>query len=146
MNKRTIDIGRLENFRSAYRRGAGAPLAGSFCRAATASAGVSELYLYGEIGEGAIAATDVVEALGKIPRGNTIRVRMNSPGGDIFDGVAIYNLFAQSSARVEVCIDALAASMASVIAMAGDDIAIAGNASMMIHEAWGVTYGNADDM
>jgi HK97 family phage major capsid protein len=73
-------------------------------------------------------------------------VRINSPGGDVFDGVAIYNLIRNFKGKKTVCIDGLAASAASMVAMAGDTIEIASNATMMIHEAWGMAVGNASDM
>jgi ATP-dependent Clp protease protease subunit len=75
-----------------------------------------------------------------------LRVYINSPGGDVFDGVAIYNAIKRHPGKKTVCIDGIAASAASMIAMAGDDINIANNGMMMIHQAWGYALGNADDM
>lgn len=75
-----------------------------------------------------------------------IVVRINSPGGSVFDGFTIYNLLKQySNGKVKVVIDGLAASIASVIAMAGDEIEIYKNGMIMIHRASGVVVGNADD-
>lgn len=71
---------------------------------------------------------------------------INSPGGNYFDGVAIYNLFRRHTQAVHVQILGIAASAASVIAMAGDTVSIAHNAEIMIHQAQGVFFGNADDM
>lgn len=71
---------------------------------------------------------------------------INSPGGNYFEGVAIYNLFRRHTQAVNVQILGIAASAASIIAMAGDSIAIAHNAEIMIHQAQGVFFGNADDM
>lgn len=110
----------------------------------------AEIWLYDEIGGGGwfsegISAkkfADDLNALGKL---STITLRINSPGGDVFDGIAIYNILKQHPARVIVNIDGLAASIASVIAMAGDEIRMADNALMMIHEAWTVGMGNAGD-
>ena len=76
---------------------------------------------------------------------DTIKVRINSPGGDVFDGITIFNLLAEHPADIDVSIDGIAASAASVIAMAGDRITAAKNAQMMIHSAWTVAAGNADD-
>jgi len=75
-----------------------------------------------------------------------IRVRINSPGGSVFDGITIYNLLAERDEPVTVSIDGIAASAASVIAMAGDEIEAAGNAQLMIHSAWTVAAGNAVQM
>ncbi|HGP0083435.1 TPA: head maturation protease, ClpP-related, partial [Pseudomonas aeruginosa] len=69
-----------------------------------------------------------------------------SPGGDVFEGTAIYNLLRNHPASVDVYIDGLAASMASVIAMAGDTIYMPENAMMMVHKPWGIQGGDADDM
>lgn len=73
-------------------------------------------------------------------------VRINSPGGDVFDGFAIYNLLKQHPARIKVKVDGLAASAASVVAMAGDEIEIADNALMMIHNPWTMAVGDAETM
>ncbi|MBM4517496.1 hypothetical protein GS432_19520 [Rhodococcus hoagii] len=72
---------------------------------------------------------------------NEIVVRINSPGGDAFDGIAIMNALRAHSATVTVRVDGLAASAASVIAMAGDEIIMGEGAQMMIHEAWLYTSG-----
>jgi ATP-dependent Clp protease, protease subunit len=106
----------------------------------------AEIWIYEEIGGswfGGISAkqfVDDIKALGKVEK---ITVRINSPGGDVFDGIAIYNVLKSNSARVVVIIDGLAASIASLIAMAGDEISMAENAMMMIHEAWTIGMGNA---
>lgn len=78
--------------------------------------------------------------------GQEIKVRINSPGGDVFEGLAIYNLIAQHDAKVVVEVLGLAASAASIIAMAGDEILMGAGAKMMIHNAWGVAVGNRNDM
>jgi ATP-dependent protease ClpP protease subunit len=75
-----------------------------------------------------------------------LTVNVNSPGGDFFEGVAIYNLLREHKAKVTVNVMGLAASAASVIAMAGDEIRMGDGAFMMIHNAWGVTVGNRHDM
>ena len=111
---------------------------------------VGEILLYQDIGEGfwtagttaASFAADL-KALGKV---NLINCRINSPGGNVFDGITIYNLLASHPARVVVHVDGLAASIASVIAMAGDEINIADNGMMMIHNAWGGGFGPAADL
>jgi ATP-dependent protease ClpP protease subunit len=75
-----------------------------------------------------------------------INLHLNSPGGDVFDGIAIHNTLKQHPAEITVWVDALAASIASVIAMAGDKIIMARHSSMMIHEAHGMAVGDAEDM
>lgn len=115
---------------------------------------VPELYLYGIVaqsswwneGSDIVSAQGVLDLLGQIDPGSELVVRINSEGGDVFEGVAIYNALARRHPHVEVQIDALAASIASVIAMAGDKIVISGNAMMMIHQAWTIADGNADDL
>jgi len=124
------------------------------CRnlAAPQNASETELVLYGEIGydwwsDSGLTAKTVTDFLAKLPNGTTeISVRINSPGGDVFEGVAMYNALINSGLKVHVKIDALAASIATVISMAGDTIEMAGNGQFMIHKAWTVAAGNADDM
>ena len=73
-------------------------------------------------------------------------VNINSPGGDFFEGVAIYNLLREHQGRVTVQVMGLAASAASVIAMAGDQILMGDGSFLMIHNAWAVAIGNRHDM
>lgn len=76
-----------------------------------------------------------------------ILVRINSPGGDVFDGAAIYNLLrGYSKGAVDVVVDGLAASAASVIAMAGRNVTMAHNSLMMIHNPWTFAFGEASEM
>lgn len=108
----------------------------------------AELYLYDFIGgwmDGITAkrVVDDVKALGKI---ETLNVHINSPGGDVFEGFAIYNVLKQHPADVIVDIDGMAASVASVISMAGDTIRMADNALMMIHNPMGGQYGTAEEL
>jgi ATP-dependent protease ClpP protease subunit len=114
---------------------------------------VPQLYLYGLVAKPSwwtddeiISAADVLGLLATIDPGSELSVRINSDGGDVFEGIAIYNALAGRKARVEVHVDALAASIASVIAMAGDEIIVAGNAMLMVHSAWTLADGNADEL
>lgn len=75
-----------------------------------------------------------------------VRVQINSPGGDLFEGIAIYNLLRGHSAKVTVEVMGMAASAASIIAMAADDLAMGRGSFMMVHNAWGVVLGNRHDM
>lgn len=101
-----------------------------------------ELLIYDEIGFFGISAKQVADALADIDA-DTIHLRINSPGGDVFEGVAIHNALRTHPAQVITHIDGLAASIASIIALAGDEVRIAPNAFFMIHNPWGVTIGDA---
>lgn len=109
-----------------------------------------EILIYEQIGldwwtgEG-VTAKGFNEQLSQI-KASEIVVRINSPGGDVWDGMAIYNMLAQHNARVTVAIEGIAASAASFIAMAGDRIEMLKTSQMMIHSAWTVAAGNAHDM
>lgn len=108
------------------------------------------IYIYDEIGQSdwypAVGAKDVIAALSSIGRVAAIDVRINSPGGDVFEGEAIYNALLRNQAKINVFIDGLAASAASFIAMAGDSIEIAENAFLMIHNSWIYAMGNKADL
>jgi ATP-dependent Clp endopeptidase proteolytic subunit ClpP len=112
---------------------------------AAVEANTTEILLYDEIGVWGITASVFVAALNTITTPN-IRVRINSPGGDVFDGLAIYNALANHKGNVTCVVDGLAASAASFIALAGKTVSIHENAMMMIHRAWGVAIGNQADM
>lgn len=101
--------------------------------------------IYDEIGWFGITAAEFVKDLRQVTAAN-IELHINSPGGDVFDAVAIYNSLRQHDASVHVVIDSLAASAASFIAMAGDKITATANAMLMIHDAMGLVIGNAADM
>lgn len=105
-----------------------------------------EITIYDEIGYWGINASSFIRDLRSIGAVDRIDLRINSPGGDVFDGAAIYNLLLAHPARVVVHIDGLAASMASVVAMAGDEIRIGSNAFMMVHNPWSVQVGDAAEM
>lgn len=105
----------------------------------------AEVQIYDEIGGWGVSANDFknqLEALGEVDR---IDLHIHSPGGDVFEGTAIYNILMSHPAKVEVYVDGLAASMASVIAMAGDVVYMPENALMMVHKPWGAQMGEADD-
>lgn len=76
---------------------------------------------------------------------NAVTVNVNSPGGDMFEGLAIYNLLREHPAKVTVRVMGLAASAASIIAMAGDEVEMGVGSIMMIHNAWGLVIGNRHD-
>ena len=107
----------------------------------------AEISIYDEIGFWGVSAASFAQDLKDC--GNNIKqinLHIHSPGGDVFDGIAIYNLLKNHPANVTVYIDGLAASMASVIAMAGNEVIMPENAMMMIHKPWGIQGGDAEDM
>lgn len=111
----------------------------------------AEVLIYEQIGKdfwdgSGVTAKQFVEDLQALGEVHEITVRINSPGGSVNDGVAIYNALKSHSAKVLVQIDAAAYSIASIIAMAGERITMAGNAMMMIHDPFTITAGNADEM
>lgn len=108
------------------------------------SATVAEVFLYDEISMFGITAQDFTAQLRDITA-PTISLRINSPGGDVFDGVAMYSALKNHPATVDVTVDGLAASAASFVAMAGDTIRMGEGAMMMVHDAIGFTLGNAED-
>jgi ATP-dependent Clp endopeptidase proteolytic subunit ClpP len=110
----------------------------------------AEIWIYEEIGEDfwtgdGITAKKFQKELSEI-KASQIDLHINSPGGLVFDGITIYNLLKQHPANVTTYIDGLAASIASVIALAGDRVVMAENALFMIHKASGMVMGNSDDM
>jgi ATP-dependent Clp protease protease subunit len=111
----------------------------------------AEIVIYDEIGkswfnEDAVSAKGFLDALAELGDVSNINLRINSPGGDIMDGVAIYNAIKNHKARVTASVDGIAASAASYIAMAADRIVMPANTFMLIHGASGFVFGNADDM
>lgn len=110
----------------------------------------AEVWIYEEIGEDfwtgdGITAKKFQKELAEI-KASQIDLHINSPGGLVFDGITIYNLLKQHPANVTTYIDGLAASIASVIALAGDKVIMAENALFMIHKASGMVVGTSDDM
>lgn len=123
-----------------------------------ADTGVLELYIYGDVqGDGYDWWTDQTiesetsanhfrEELAKYPNVTQINVYINSYGGSVFEGTAIYNQLRRHPAHKTVYIDGFACSVASVIAMAGDEVVMPRNAMMMIHNAYMYTCGNAAEL
>lgn len=108
-----------------------------------------DLILYGAVGdsffEEGFTARDVVNALAKL-KGKDVAVRINSGGGYSDEGVAIYNSLKAHNGKVTVYVDGIAASAASLFAMAGDEIIMRTGSTMMVHDPMMVSVGNADDM
>lgn len=94
-----------------------------------------------------MSAKEFARTLDELPSHvDTIELLINSPGGDAFDGLAIVNVMRSHPARTVAVVQGLAASAASFIACAADETIMAPNSTLMIHDAWGVCVGNADDM
>ncbi|WP_445946954.1 ClpP-like prohead protease/major capsid protein fusion protein [Shewanella sp.] len=110
-----------------------------------AAGGVAELIMYGDVGWDFSAkqiASDL-RAMGKITQ---LKAYIQSGGGDVMDGMAIYNILARWPCQKSICIESVAASMASVICMAFDTVIMPSNAFLMIHSNWGGAVGTADDL
>ena len=109
----------------------------------------AEVLIYGNIGdrwnEDGVVASELVRDLSAL-QADTINLRINSYGGSVPDGLAIYNALRRHKATVNVFVDGVAISCASYIAMAGDTITMAKNSQMMIHAPWTFAYGNSNDM
>ena len=114
------------------------------------SANSAELLIYGDIGDDWMAeeSNDAKTVIGKLQElaASRIDVRINSYGGTVSDGLAIYNALKRHPGHITAHIDGVAFSVASLIPMAADNIRMADNAMMMIHAPWGAATGNAEDM
>jgi len=110
-----------------------------------AAADVPEIMIYGDIAEYGVSAGQFRADLMSI-KSEEINLRINSRGGLVFEGVAIYNALKDHPAKITAHIDSLAASISAFIPMAADKIIMAKNARMMIHKAWGLVMGNADEL
>lgn len=110
----------------------------------------NEIWIYDVIGEGfwteGVTAKSVRDELAKYQPEDRITARINSPGGDAFEGVAILTLLQQHQGGVDVQIDGVAASAASLIATVGETVTIADGAMLMIHRAWTCACGNEEDL
>lgn len=104
-----------------------------------------EVFIYGEVGWDGVTADDLIRDLAAIEADN-ISVRINSPGGSVFGGIAIYNALRTHPASVTVLVDSIAASVASVIAQAGDTRKMVQHSQMMIHEAQGIAIGAGSEI
>lgn len=119
----------------------------------SAKDGEAEIMLYDAIVDdelqaeffGGVAPKSFIKALKAITE-NTIHLRINSPGGSVFAARAIETAIREHKAKVIVHIDGVAASAATFIAMAGDEVMMSQGAMFMIHKSWGIAIGNSDDM
>jgi len=106
----------------------------------------AEVSIYGEIGAYGVSAKGFLAELGALPDDGPLTLRLNSPGGSVFDAVAIYNALKRHAGPVSVWIDGIAASAASYVAMAGDEVVMPENTFLMIHDPSGFVMGTAEDM
>lgn len=135
-NRIVIPDGLEQSTRRIFNRGTGRVFD------ATAVDEVTVINLMDEIGYWGVEAKTFNQML----RGaGDIKLRIHSPGGDVYDGICIYNDLLQHSGKVDVEVVGLAASISSLIAMAGDTIKMAPTAYMMIHNAWGMVIGDRHD-
>lgn len=105
----------------------------------------AEISIYDDIGAYGVSARDFIAAISAITA-TTIKLSINSPGGSVFDALAMFNALRQHPATVEVTVMGVAASAASLVAMAGDKILMPDNAFMMIHWPWQPAVGNAAEL
>lgn len=145
MPKKTINFSQRGG--SAMNRSPSGLGPGVLRMSATEGEDEAEVFIYGDIGGwwGGVSAEQFAKDLATLDVG-TLNVRLNSPGGMVFEGVAIYNALARHKANVIVHIEGIAASIASVIAMAGDEIRIAEGSRLMIHDPWSIVAGTAVDL
>jgi ATP-dependent Clp endopeptidase proteolytic subunit ClpP len=106
---------------------------------------VAEIYIFDEIGAYGITAQDFIAEM-KEYKDTPVNLRINCIGGDVFDGMAMYNIIKKREAKTTAYIEGIAASMGSVIALAADEVIMAENSLFMIHNAWGGAMGGAEDM
>lgn len=104
----------------------------------------AEIFVQDEIGAWGVTSKDFIDDLNAVDKG-LVKLHLNSPGGSVTDGIAIFNALKSHSATVDVYVDALAASIATVIAMGGDRVIMAPHSRMMIHEAMAMGLGYAED-
>jgi ATP-dependent Clp endopeptidase proteolytic subunit ClpP len=106
----------------------------------------ADISIYDEIGMWGVSASAFMRDLKSMGELDEINLSIHSPGGDVLDGWAIYNALKNNKAKVTARVEGLAASMASVILMAADEIEIPENAYVMIHNPWGVAIGDAEEL
>lgn len=109
------------------------------------AAGEAEVFIYDEIGGWGIFASDFIRAVKDAGAGK-LTVRINSPGGEVFQGIAIYNYLRTCGAEVTTVIDGMAASIASVVAMAGNTVRMASNAFLFLHNPGVGIFGNSSEL
>lgn len=107
------------------------------------AAGPAEVFIYDEIGGFGVSVGDFLAEVRKVE--GPLNLHLNSPGGDVFDGMAVYSALKRREEPTTIIVDGLAASIASVIALGADKVVMAPKAKMMIHDGWTAAAGNAQD-
>lgn len=106
----------------------------------------ADIFIYDSIGGDGLTAKSFAEELKKVGLVDKLNVFINSDGGSVFEGMTIHEHLRRHPAHITVHVDGIAASIASVIALAGDEIRMAANAMMMVHDPWMTTTGTADEL
>tara|TARA_R110002073_G_scaffold144222_2_gene296260 strand:+ start:1044 stop:2057 length:1014 start_codon:yes stop_codon:yes gene_type:complete len=106
---------------------------------------VTDIYLFSDIGTFGVSAQSFVEEI-KEYENKELAIHINSLGGEVFEGMAIYSIIQRRKAKTTVYIEGIAASIASVIALAADEVIMSENSLLMIHNAWGGSSGDAKEM
>ena len=111
----------------------------------------TEIYIHAQIGkdfddDSGVASGDFIKTLAAIPENHKINLHINSPGGSVADGFAIYEALLKVRDRLTVTVDALCASMASIIACAAKEVIVTNSSMIVIHKPWGGIMGNADEL
>lgn len=106
---------------------------------------MNEIQIYGEIGFWGVTASSVRDQLSQL--NGDVTIKIDSPGGSVFEGISIFNAIKEyNKGKITVVIESLAASIASYIALAGDEIKAYDNSTFMIHNAWSFAYGDGNEL
>ena len=111
-----------------------------------AESNITEVMIYDEIGMFGVDAKSFIDEMKNIPNDTSVLLRINSPGGSVIDGLAIYDAISRMPQKVTSRIEGIAASMASVIALAADEVIMSENSLYMIHNVGGGVVGESDDL
>ncbi|WP_340109468.1 head maturation protease, ClpP-related [Pikeienuella sp. HZG-20] len=148
MSLKKINAPRAFDRPAGYSWDAPADALARWSEAPAVSAEAGHIQIFGMIGEDmfdeGVTATSVRESLARLGA-TPVTVDINSPGGDMFEGLAIFNLLDEHPAEVTVRVFGVAASAASLVAMAGDKVLMGAGSVMMVHKAWGIVVGNEHD-
>lgn len=119
-----------------------------FFNITTSDDGTSTIFLYGDIGDYTeVQSGRIAQELMEAERvSRRIHVRINSNGGEVYSGIAIFNALRHSQADIRIYVDGIAASMASVIALCGKPVEMSKYARLMLHSVSGGCYGNKQDL
>lgn len=111
-----------------------------------AESNLAEVMIYDEIGNYGVDAKSFISEIKQIPNDTSVLLRINSPGGSVVDGLAIYDAINRMPQKVTARIEGIAASMASIIALAADEVIMSENSLYMIHNVWGGEVGDSGDL